>query len=48
MADLKKYIDDEGHAVLPDGITEIGKEAFAECSNLTSIVISRFFITLNR
>lgn len=32
-----KVIDGKG--VIPDGVTEIGKEAFAGCTNLQSIVI---------
>jgi hypothetical protein len=39
MEDLKKYIDSEGHAVLPDGISEIPEKAFQSCSSLTSIIL---------
>ena len=29
----------DGKGIIPDGVTEIGKEAFAGCTNLQSIVI---------
>ena len=35
MEDLRKYIDDEGRAVLPDSISEICEEAFKDCENLS-------------
>ena len=28
-----------GHATVPEGVTEIGEEAFRECSSLTSVTI---------
>lgn len=29
----------DGKGIIPDGVTEIGKEAFAGCTNLQSLVI---------
>lgn len=29
----------DGKVIIPDGVTEIGKEAFAGCTNLQSLVI---------
>ena len=36
---LKKYVGPGGDVVIPKGITEIGDEAFANCTSLRSIVI---------
>lgn len=37
--ELVKYHGSDAHVVIPDGVTEIGAEAFADGSSLTSIVI---------
>ena len=38
---LEKYIEEAGSttAVVPDGVTKIGKNAFEHCEHLTSIFI---------
>ena len=36
---LTKYTGPGGDVVIPDGVTEIGSSAFANCGTLTSVVI---------
>ena len=36
---LKKYVGPGGDVVIPDGVIEIGKEAFAQCAGLTGIMM---------
>ena len=36
---IKKYHGTETALVIPDGVTGIGFEAFAECENLRSVII---------
>ena len=37
---LRKYVGPGGDVVIPDGVTDIGVEAFSTCENLTSITMS--------
>ncbi len=36
---LTKYTGPGGDVVIPDGVTEIGKDAFSGCTGLTSVTI---------
>ena len=36
---LKKYKGTDNEVIIPDGVKRIGKEAFYDCENLTSITI---------
>ncbi|MBE6875655.1 MAG: leucine-rich repeat domain-containing protein [Ruminococcus sp.] len=36
---LKKYIGSGGAVIIPDGVTNIGMEAFRECDTVTSVII---------
>jgi hypothetical protein len=36
---LRKYIGEGGDVVIPDGVTDIGYEAFNNCRTITSITM---------
>ena len=36
---LKKYVGPGGDVVVPEGVTNIGDQAFYDCSSLTSITL---------
>ena len=36
---LTKYTGSGGDVIIPEGVTEIGREAFDGCANLTSVTI---------
>ena len=38
-SNLKKFIDEEGRLILPEGVPEIGWDAFHNCEKLTSVTI---------